>query len=60
MKQTNFLPVNTTVLECEVGVDKEMNKQGYIIMPSTYQSKIHGTFILSVKSDKPFELTAVK
>jgi calpain len=43
-----------------LGVDKEINKSGYIIMPSTYQSKIHGTFILSVKSDQPFELTPMK
>lgn len=60
VKQTNFLPVSSTVLECEVGTERELNKNGYIIMPSTYQSKIHGSFILSVKSDKPFELTAVK
>jgi calpain len=61
VKQTNFLPVSVNTLECSVGGEQqELNKNGYIIMPSTYQSKIHGTFLLSVKSDKPFELTPIK
>lgn len=29
-------------------------------MPSTYQSKIHGGFILAVKSNAPFTLTPIK
>ena len=58
--QTNFLPININTLECVVGGEKEISKRGYVIMPSTYESKIHGNFILSVKSDAPFELTYIK
>jgi len=29
-------------------------------MPSTYESKVQGAFILSIKCDRPFELTPAK
>ena len=47
-------------MEVNIGEGRPLNKNGYIIMPSTYESKIQGTFILSVKCDRPFELTSSK
>lgn len=49
----NFLPVS--VLEEEYNLP-EISKSGYYIMPSTYQSKISGQFIISVTSSKEFTL----
>lgn len=65
--ETNFLPTNINTLECHLGEKgeegkegREINKKGYIIMPSTYESKIQGSFILAVKSNVPFELVPIK
>jgi calpain len=60
VQQTNFLPVKTITLETTLGGDKPLLKGGYMIMPSTYESKVQGSFILSVKCDRPFELTQTK
>ena len=60
MQQTNFLPVKSITLETTLGGDRPLLKGGYIIMPSTYESKVQGSFILSVKCDRPFELIQTK
>lgn len=60
VQQTNFLPVKTITLETTLGGDKPLLKGGYLIMPSTYESKVQGSFILSVKCDRPFDLTQTK
>lgn len=60
IKQTNFLPVKSITLSTTIGGDKPILKGGYIIMPSTYESKVQGSFILSVKCDRPFELAQTK
>jgi calpain len=59
IEQTNFLPVRLTELTLNgvLGVTMPICKEGYIIMPCTYEEKIHGSFILSVSSDKPISLT---
>lgn len=54
VSQTNFLPVKSITLEASLGGDKPLLKGGYLIMPSTYESKVQGSFILSVKCDRPF------
>jgi hypothetical protein len=33
---------------------RPIKKDGYIIMPSTYQSKVQGSFIIAVKCDRLF------
>lgn len=60
VQQTSFLPVKSITLETTIGGDKPLLKGGYMIMPSTYESKVQGSFILSVKCDRPFELTQTK
>lgn len=60
VNQTNFLPVKSITLETTLGGEKPLLKGGYLIMPSTYESKVQGSFILSVKCDRPFELTQTK
>ncbi|CAD8158986.1 unnamed protein product [Paramecium octaurelia] len=52
----NFLPIN----EIQEEFDLQPTKNGYYIMPTTYQSKIHGQFILAVQGDKEFTLQALK
>lgn len=47
-------------MDVTIGEGRPYNKQGYLIMPSTYESKIQGTFILSVKCDRPFEIISSK
>ena len=47
-------------MDVAIGEGRPFNKQGYLIMPSTYESKIQGTFILSVKCDRPFEIISSK
>lgn len=60
ISQTSFLPVKSITLETTVGGDKPILKGGYLIMPSTYDRNVQGTFILSVKCDRPFELVPTK
>jgi hypothetical protein len=60
ISQTSFLPVKTITLETTIGGDRPIPKGGYIIMPSTYDRNVQGTFILSVKCERPFELTHTK
>lgn len=61
VNQTNFLPVKEISMEILLGGEgMPMNPNGYVIMPSTYQSKVQGTFIVSVKCDQPFELSHFK
>jgi calpain len=60
VKQTSFLPVKEISMEVSIGENRAYNKNGYLIMPSTYESKIQGTFIVSVKCDRPFEITSSK
>lgn len=62
VNQTNFLPVKEIVMDVTLGGEgqKPIKKDGYIIMPSTYQSKVQGSFILAVKCDRPFELSPFK
>ncbi|EGR31206.1 hypothetical protein IMG5_115920 [Ichthyophthirius multifiliis] len=57
VRDVNFLPVQ--VIE-ESYFLQNINKAGYYIMPSTYQYKLAGQFILSVTSDKIFTLTPQK
>jgi hypothetical protein len=54
--QTNFLPVKSISLEATLGGEGQspIKKDGYIIMPSTYQSKVQGSFIVAVKCDRAF------
>jgi len=47
-------------MDVSIGEGKPYNKSGYLIMPSTYDSKIQGTFIISVKCDRPFEIASSK
>eukprot|EP00178_Gracilaria_changii_P002822 TRINITY_DN14156_c0_g2_i1.p1 TRINITY_DN14156_c0_g2~~TRINITY_DN14156_c0_g2_i1.p1 ORF type:complete len:125 (-),score=1.42 TRINITY_DN14156_c0_g2_i1:3-377(-) len=58
--QTSFLPVKTITLETTVGGDNPILKGGYLIMPSTYDRNVQGTFILSVKCDRAFDLVPTK
>lgn len=58
--QTSFLPVKTTTLETTVGGENPILKGGYLIMPSTYDRNVQGTFILSVKCDRAFDLVPTK
>lgn len=60
VKQTSFLPVKQISMDVNIGEGRPYNKNGYLIMPSTYESKIQGTFIVSVKCDRPFEITSSK
>lgn len=64
VNQTNFLPVKEITMETMLGGEGEgirpLSPNGYIIMPSTYQSKVQGSFIISVKCDRPFELSTYK
>lgn len=60
VSQTSFLPVKTTTLETTIGGEQAIPKAGYLIMPSTYDRNVQGTFILSVKCDRPFELIQTK
>jgi calpain len=60
VNQTSFMPVKTITMETLLGSNKPLSKSGYIIMPSTYESKVQGSFILSVKCDRPFELSHSK
>ncbi len=60
ISQTSFLPVKTITLEVTLGGERPLLKNGYLIMPSTYESKVSGAFILSVKCDRPFELSPAK
>lgn len=62
VNQTNFLPVKEIVMETVLGGEgqKPVRRDGYIIMPSTYQSKVQGAFIISVKCDRAFELSPYK
>ncbi len=60
ISQTNFLPVKTITMETTVGGERPLLKGGYIIMPSTYDRNIQGTFILSVKCDRAFDLVPTK
>ncbi len=47
-------------MDVSIGEGRPYNKNGYLIMPSTYDSKIQGTFIVSVKCDRPFEIASSK
>eukprot|EP01016_Furgasonia_blochmanni_P040857 TRINITY_DN5246_c0_g1_i5.p1 TRINITY_DN5246_c0_g1~~TRINITY_DN5246_c0_g1_i5.p1 ORF type:complete len:345 (+),score=100.44 TRINITY_DN5246_c0_g1_i5:69-1037(+) len=38
----------------------DVSKNGYIIMPSTYERKIQGVFIISVSSDREFTFVPLK
>ena len=62
VNETNFLPVKEISMVTVVGGEggQPINPNGYVIMPSTYQSKVQGTFIVSVKCDRPFELSHFK
>lgn len=62
VNQTNFLPVKEISMETVLGGEgmPPINPNGYVIMPSTYQSKVQGTFIVSVKCDRPYELSYFK
>ena len=61
VNQTNFLPVKEISMETILGGEgNPFNPNGYVIMPSTYQSKVQGTFIVSVKCERPFELSPFK
>ncbi len=60
VSQTSFLPVKKITLETTLGGDKPLLKGGYLIMPSTYDSKVQGAFILSVKCDRSFDLIPAK
>ena len=61
VEQTTFLPVKIITLETTVGGEKgPLLKGGYLIMPSSYESKVQGAFILSVKCDRPFDLVPAK
>lgn len=60
VNQTSFMPVKSITMEVVLGGQKPLNKNGYLIMPSTYESKIQGSFILSVKCDRVFELNHAK
>jgi len=37
----------------------ELNKNGYLIMPTTYESKIRGSFIVAVSANSPFTFTGL-
>ena len=43
-----------------LGAERPLSKNGYVIMPSTYESKVQGSFIISVKSSQAFELVPFK
>ena len=60
VSQTSFLPVKKITLETTLGGDRPLLKGGYLIMPSTYDSKVQGAFILSVKCDRSFDLVPAK
>ena len=60
VSQTSFLPVKKIMLETTLGGDRPLLKGGYLIMPSTYDSKVQGAFILSVKCDRSFDLVPAK
>jgi hypothetical protein len=62
VNQTNFLPVKEITMETVLGGEGQppIKKDGYVIMPSTYQSKVQGSFIIAVKCDRPFELAPFK
>lgn len=61
VNQTNFLPVKTITMETLIGDENTpINPNGFVIMPSTYQSKVQGAFIVSVKCDRPYELVPFK
>lgn len=60
IQQTSFLPVKTTTLTTTIGGDRPILKGGYLIMPSTYDRNVQGTFILSVKCDRPFDIAPTK
>ena len=62
INQTNFLPVKEITMETVLGGEGQMplSSNGYVIMPSTYQSKVQGSFIISVKCDRAFELSPYK
>lgn len=47
-------------MDVNIGESRPYNKNGYIIMPATYEAKIQGTFILAVKCDRPFEIVSSK
>ena len=56
VREPNFMPVMTISEEYDI----KPNKNGFYIMPTTYQSKINGNFILSVTSNNDFTLTPMK
>jgi calpain len=60
VKQTSFLPVKEISMDVSIGENRPYNRNGYLIMPSTYESKIQGTFIVAIKCDRPFEITSSK
>ena len=60
VEQTSFLPVKTITLETVIGGERPILKGGYLIMPSTYDRNVQGTFILSVKCDRAFDLVPTK
>ena len=56
-REPNFLPVNVISEEFMLN---DVAPNGYYIMPCTYQSRIHGSFILSIGSDRDVVLQAMK
>lgn len=56
VREPSFMPVMSISEE----YDLKPYKNGYFIMPTTYQSKINGNFILSVTASQDFTLTSLK
>ena len=55
VREPSFMPVMSISEEYEL----RPSKHGYFIMPTTYQSKINGNFILSVTSNNDFTFTSL-
>jgi len=56
-REPSFVPMLET---SEVFSVTAINKNGYIVMPTTYESKIRGAFIIAVSSTASFTLQALK
>eukprot|EP01017_Pseudomicrothorax_dubius_P006199 TRINITY_DN11731_c0_g1_i2.p1 TRINITY_DN11731_c0_g1~~TRINITY_DN11731_c0_g1_i2.p1 ORF type:complete len:277 (+),score=94.18 TRINITY_DN11731_c0_g1_i2:61-831(+) len=57
VKQSVFVPMMELVQEVDLVQNQNNCRNGFIIMPTTYEPNISGNFILSVSADREFTLT---